>query len=302
MRIGVAATPDVAIPTLQWLEDSEHTLVFVITQPDRPAGRGKELQQSPVGIWTQTHSIFTYKPENPNEVREQLRGIDLLITIGYGVLLAQDLLDCPTFGCINLHFSLLPHYRGAAPVQRSIESGESVSGVTVFKLDKGMDTGPIYSRIEIEIDPDWRSAEMLDHLARVGVGAVQAAIADIEKGIAPTAQSGTATLAKKIHKSDAQIRWSLASHVIHNRIRAFYPQPGAWTVFRGQSLKISRSSLHSCGNSLRPGELCVLDNKCFIGTGDGSLELITVIPSGKKEMSAIEWSRGARFTEGESCG
>jgi methionyl-tRNA formyltransferase len=149
VRIGVAATPDVAIPTLNWLLHSGHEVSVIITQPDRPAGRGRLLQQSVVADWAQDHQISVLKPEIPHELLGKIEHLDLVLTIGYGVLLPESILSLPKNGFLNLHFSLLPSYRGAAPAQRALHSGEEVTGVTVFQLDKGMDTGPIFAQESI---------------------------------------------------------------------------------------------------------------------------------------------------------
>ena len=154
MRIAVAATPAVALPTLNALLDSEHVLAFIITQPDRPAGRGLQLHESDVSQWAAANAIQTFKPETSEELVTLLADIDVLLTIGYGILLPSEVISAPTHGSLNLHFSLLPRWRGAAPVQRAIEAGDSLSGVTVFALDEGMDTGPIYSVKKFALDSD----------------------------------------------------------------------------------------------------------------------------------------------------
>ena len=149
MRLGVAATPEVALPTLNWLQTSGHTLVRIISQPDKPSGRGQEVHSSPVSQWAKENSFELINPSSVAEIETALSDLDLLITIGYGRILPAATLSIPKFGCINLHFSLLPRYRGAAPIQRAIEAGEIESGVSVFALDPGMDTGPIYTSITV---------------------------------------------------------------------------------------------------------------------------------------------------------
>ena len=302
MRIGVAATPDVAIPSLDWLKDSEHELVRVITQPDRPYGRGQNLKGSAVSEWAIANAVEICKPTTIEELNRSLAGLDLLLTIGYGRILAKQSLEIPRFGCINLHFSLLPKYRGAAPVQRAIENGDVASGVSVFQLDEGMDTGPVYVAMPFDIDPTSRSSELLSDLSKIGVLAVSKTISDIEKGIKPTHQIGEPSSAKKLSKEEGEIDWHMPSIAIINKIRAFYPAPSAWTVFRGEPLKISRAVNIDARYELNPGQLLVQDALCLIGTGDGNISLISVIPAGKKEMPALDWSRGARFMSQEQCG
>jgi methionyl-tRNA formyltransferase len=302
MRLGVAATPEVALPTLSWLQTSGHTLVRVISQPDKPSGRGQEMHSSPVSQWAKANSIELVNPATVPEIDKALSDLDLLITIGYGRILPAQTLAIPKHGCINLHFSLLPKYRGAAPVQRAIESGERESGVTVFALDPGMDTGPIYTSITVAIEPTMRSYELLEKLSVIGVTAIEDALIAIESGIAPVAQTGQASIAAKITREEAALDWNASSTTLHNKIRAFYPQPQAWTNFRGQPLKISAAKIAGSDIKLQPGELRVVGNDCLIGTGDVCLVLGILTPAGKKEMSALDWSRGARFESSERCG
>jgi methionyl-tRNA formyltransferase len=302
MRLGVAATPEVALPTLNWLQSSGHTVVRVISQPDKPSGRGQEMHSSPVSQWAKANSIELVNPATVPEIDKALSDLDLLITIGYGRILPAQTLSIPKHGCINLHFSLLPKYRGAAPVQRAIESGERESGVTVFALDPGMDTGPIYTSITVAIEPTMRSYELLEKLSVIGVTAIEDALKAIHSGIAPVAQTGQASTASKITREEAALDWNASSRALHNKIRAFYPQPQAWTNFRGLPLKISSAKIAVTDIQLQPGELRVVGNDCLIGTGDISLVLEKLTPAGKKEMSALDWSRGARFESSERCG
>jgi methionyl-tRNA formyltransferase len=301
VRIGVAATPDVAIPTLNWLLQSGHEISVIITQPDRPAGRGRLLQQSVVADWAQKHKIPLLKPESSNELIGKIGQLDLVLTIGYGVLLPESILTLPKKGFLNLHFSLLPAYRGAAPAQRALHNGETVTGVTVFQLDKGMDTGPIFAQESISIDPSWRSFELLAHLATLGPEVVKRSFEMIESGKASHAQVGVASIARKISKAEAQINFDHEATQVANTIRAFTYEPGAWTLWKGEPFKIC-SVKASDGVVGKPGELSVLDKSVFVGTGLGVLELLRVTPAGKKEMDAIDWARGARLTGGEIFG
>ena len=302
MRLGVAATPEVALPTLNWLQTSGHTLVRVISQPDKPSGRGQEMHSSPVSQWAKQNSVELLNPSTATEIDMALLNLDLLITIGYGRILPAATLSIPKFGCINLHFSLLPKYRGAAPVQRAIEVGEIESGVSVFALNPGMDTGPIYTSITVPIEPTMRSYELLEKLSVIGVSAIEDALTAIDNGVAPVPQTGQASIAAKITREEAALDWKVSSKILHNKIRAFYPQPQAWTNFRGQPLKISLARISDSDINLEPGELRVVGNECLIGTGDACLVLEKLTPAGKKEMSALDWSRGARFESSERCG
>jgi methionyl-tRNA formyltransferase len=301
MRIGVAATPDVAIPTLDWLLQSEHSLELVITQPDKPAGRGRTLSQSIVGDWAVAHGISLFKPSSPDDLIGKIEDLDLILTIGYGVLLPERILSLPKHGFLNLHFSLLPAYRGAAPAQRALQNGEVKTGVSVFQLDKGMDTGPIYSQATVDIQPSWRSVELLKELAKVGVQSVSEALQLVKQGGTPTIQSGNSSIAPKISKAEAKIDFTTSALQVVNAIRAFTYEPGAWTTWKGEPFKITSAQLASEHN-LPIGTLATIEGSVFVGTKDGAVEILTVIPSGKKEMTASEWARGARLSGGELLG
>ena len=301
MRIIVAATPGVAVPTLNWLLNSEHVLAAVITQPDRPAGRGRELKGSVVSQWAHENSVECFKPQDLAETALLVRDCDVLLTIGYGVLLPTEILKLPRHGCLNLHFSLLPRWRGAAPVQRAIEAGDSLSGVTVFQLDEGMDTGPIFSTKRFALDTDITSDELLIELAELGVEAVMDSLQAITDGKRPTTQSGEgATKASKITKQECEIDWNLSAQVISQKVRAFTSNPGAWTRFRGDTLKIDSVSLED--SSLKPGTLHIVDKKLIVGTGSNALAIGFLTPSGKSRMDALSWINGARITDGEYFG
>ena len=301
MRIGVAATPDVAIPTLDWLLHSEHSLGLVITQPDKPAGRGRVLTQSVVGDWAQSHGIELLKPNSPDELIGKVEDFDLILTIGYGVLLPESILKLPKYGFLNLHFSLLPAYRGAAPAQRALQNGEVKTGVTVFQLDKGMDTGPIYSQFQIDIEPTWRSVELLRELASIGPQSVSKAFEMVEQGKAPFPQIGTPSIAPKISKAEAQIDFSQSAIQIVNAIRAFTYDPGAWTIWKGEPFKVTAARI-CLQHQLPIASLSIIDSSLYVGTSNGAIELLSVIASGKKEMTASEWARGARISGGEYFG
>ena len=301
MRIGVAATPEVAIPTLNWLLQSEHVIDLIITQPDRPAGRGRLLQQTAVSDWAVTNQIAVLKPEDSQELIGKIEDLDLVLTIGYGVLLPLNVLVLPKFGFLNLHFSLLPAYRGAAPAQRALLNGDTMTGVSVFQLEKGMDTGPIFAQETLEIEPSWRSFELLRHLADLGPSVVQRSLEMIKNGESPKAQAGAVSIAAKIEKAEARLDFTKDLMHISNAVRAFTYEPGAWTLWRGEPFKIcstgkSNSSMGS------PGEVSIIDKSVFVSCGNGSLEILRVVPAGKKEMDAIDWVRGARLNIGEVFG
>ena len=301
MRIGVAATPDVAIPTLNWLLQSDHEIALIITQPDRPSGRGQILQQTAVAEWAHNHQIPVVKPESSQELVGKVEDLDLVLTIGYGVLLPENILSLPKKGFLNLHFSLLPAYRGAAPAQRALHNGEVTTGVTVFQLDKGMDTGPIFAQESIAINPSWRSFELLNELANLGPDVVKRSFEMIESGKSSSEQVGNSTYAPKISKAEAKIDFTQDSPLIANAIRAFTYEPGAWTLWKGESFKICATGVSNTSSGT-PGQILVIDKSVFVSTGSGAIELLRVIPAGKKEMDAIDWARGARLTGGEIFG
>ncbi len=302
MRIGVAATPEVAIPTLDWLLQTDHEVALIITQPDKPSGRGRVLKQSVVADWADLHTIAVVKPLSPKDLIGKIADLDCIITIGYGVLLPQEILDLPKYGFINLHFSLLPAYRGAAPAQRALQNGEVVTGVTVFQLEKGMDTGPIYSQLSVAVDPSWRSVELLSILSQHGPSVIEEALTMIEEGVAPKPQSGSPSLAPKITKEEARLDFSKTAQELVNAVRAFTYDPGAWCLWKTEPFKVT-SALVSREKRIEVGQVVVLDNSVLVGCAkDSTIELLTVVPSGKREMSAIEWARGARLVGGERLG
>ena len=301
MRIAVAGTPGVAIPTLNWLCESAHEIALVISQPDRPAGRGRTVKSSPVSQWALDNGFPLIRPESPQELDGAINDLDLVLTIGYGQLLPENVLKLPRYGFINLHFSLLPAYRGAAPAQRAIENGDGESGVTVFALDKGMDTGAIYSSARIKIQPTWRSSDLLQVLAEMGPSVVALALDAIENGLAPVPQNGISSYAPKISKEEAKIDWDQNADVILRRIRAFFPHPVAWSDFHGGVFKVIAASLSDL--TLAPGEIQVIENEVVVGCAQGSaIVLNRVISAGKKEMAGMDWARGARLSAGAHFG
>jgi methionyl-tRNA formyltransferase len=264
------------------------------------------LTPSDVAVWANEHGVECIKVSKASEMAEHLDDIDCVITVAFGILLPEEILSIPTHGFINLHFSLLPAWRGAAPVQRAIENGDESLGISVFLLEKGMDTGPIYVQSSFPRDPNMRSKEALKFLSEEGVALIAKALQDISNGVAPVEQSENGvSLASKLSKAEASIDWHLSSSVIDRKIAAFYPNPIAFTNFRGEVLKITRSKVCNDLTSelvLQAGELIVEKDRVLIGTGDQPLEIVQLIPQGKSEMKATDWARGARINPGELCG
>jgi methionyl-tRNA formyltransferase len=299
VQIAVAATPEVALPTLEALLESEHDLVSVITQPDRPAGRGLALKESRVAIWAKERGITVRKPVDQEELKLAVADVDLVITIGFGVIIKEEVLNLPKHGFINLHFSLLPKWRGAAPVQRAIEAGDQTTGVTVFKLDKGMDTGPIYRQKEIAMPVKATTSSLLQDLAAIGGPVVLNAIIAIQANEAPVAQSENgASRAEKLSKDEGRIDWQLPAAKIERKIRAFYPAPGAWTTFRDEAIKIE-STVTSEAKFGQPGEILIEGKDLFVSTSEGSIKIFSVKPAGKASMPAANWVNGARIEQHE---
>lgn len=316
MRIGVAATPHVAIPTLDWLDGSLHELVLVITQPDRPAGRGRALRDSPVAQWAHAHSIACVKPISSIDLVDSLMYVDLVITIGYGVILPSEVLTIPRYGFINLHFSHLPAWRGAAPVQRAILHGDQKFGLTVFALDSGMDTGPIYVQRDIDIEPYENAGQLLSRMAILGPELISETLDLIESGAVPYSQIATEDIeisyAPKISKDDARIIWEKSAIEVDRQIRAFTPEPGAWTSWRSSTLRITRARPYISISDLVPGQISIENGNLLVGCGDGdsngdenvksALVIEELTPAGKNSMSAKNWINGARCMPGECFG
>ena len=292
MKLVIAATPKVAIPTINELTKSHQ--ITIVTQPDRPAGRGKQLRSSQIA---QTYPN-ALKPKDESELQKILQGSDSLITIGYGRILSNTTLQIPKYGGINLHFSLLPNWRGAAPVQRAIEAGDRISGVTVFQMDAGMDTGPIWHQIEYEIPTEASSNELFDSLSDLGVEAVKASLLEIENGSEPVPQNGVPSIARKIDKSECVIDWAKSSDEIWRKVRAFGSNPGVYTTIRGVRIKVLEvKPVVNCEVQLPAGSLTP---EGIVATGDGAIQLLKIIPSGKSAMLVKDWLNGLKPIPGEA--
>ena len=299
MKIAVAASPEVAIPTLEYLLASKHDLSLIISRPDSAVGRGRELKPTAVSNWANANGIELYCPNKAADFDERLKAFDLVITIGYGLLLPEFILEQPKYGFINLHFSLLPKLRGAAPAQRAIIDGLTQTGVTVFKLDAGMDTGPIYVQAQHQISPSTTAGELLTELAHLGPTVINQTLKAIQNGTEPVAQDHSlSSIAPKLSKSEARINWSDSAQQIVNKILGFAPNPGATAKFRGEVLRVTRAQL---GETALPiGQISVSNGSVLVGTTTTAVELLEVTPAGKKSMTASAWANGARFSEGQT--
>ena len=300
MRIAVAATPAIAIPTLEALLTSGHHIAIVVTQPGKPAGRGLSARQSPVALWAQEKGIVCIEPLSVSELVEPFKEIDLVVTLAYGVLIPLEILTIPKFGFLNIHFSLLPAWRGAAPVQRAILNGDKVSGISIFKLDPGMDTGPVYLRREYALDSKMNAEEVLAELSLLAPSALLETINMVSAGVEPIAQSTSGvSLAPKVRKNEARIDWSKSAQEIDRLVRAFTPNPGAWSMWRQWPIVITRAQEVSFDGSLAQGRLEVVDRKLYVGTGSGALQILSLLPAGKRNLSSADWVNGARLIDGD---
>jgi methionyl-tRNA formyltransferase len=306
MRLVFAGTPAAALPALDAVAASGHDLAAVLTRPDAPAGRGRHLVRSPVGAWADERGVEVLTPARPREPAflDRLREIapDCVPVVAYGALVPRAALDIPKHGWINLHFSLLPAWRGAAPVQHAVLHGDEVTGASVFALEEGLDTGPVYGTLAEDVRPTDTSGDLLARLATAGAGLLVAVLDAIEAGTArahPQPADGV-TLAPKVTVEDARVRWGDPAFAVDRRIRACTPAPGAWTTLRGERLKLGPVRPVANGPRLRPGELRVERDQVLAGTATTPVALGEVRVAGKRAMPAVEWARGLRITPGEA--
>jgi methionyl-tRNA formyltransferase len=306
VRLVFAGTPEVALSALEAIQASRHELLAVVTRPDAPAGRRRHLHRSPVGQWADERGIEVLTPQRPREQSflDRLAELapDCVPVVAYGALVPPSALDIPRYGWVNLHFSLLPAWRGAAPVQHAVLHGDEFTGAAVFQLEAGLDTGPVFGTLVEPIGPRDTSGDLLARLAVAGAGLLVTVLDAIEDGTAkavPQPMDGI-SLAPKLLVSDAEVRWNDPSFAVDRRIRAATPAPGAWTTFRGERLKLAPvRSVAGAGVDLAPGELAIDKHRILVGTATTPVELGAVGPAGKREMPAPDWARGARVTSGE---
>jgi methionyl-tRNA formyltransferase len=306
VRLIFAGTPEVTLPSLDALAASSHELIAVVTRPDAPAGRGRRLVRSPAGAWADERGIEVLTPQRPREpeFQERLRQLapDCVPVVAYGALVPPSALEIPKHGWINLHFSLLPAWRGAAPVQHAVLHGDEVTGASVFELEAGMDTGPVYGTLTEQIRPSDTSGDLLARLATEGAGLLVAVLDAIEAGTArahPQPADGV-SLAPKISVDDARVRWGDPAFAVDRRIRACTPAPGAWTTLRDERLKLGPVRPVANAADLAPGELLVERTQVLVGTATTPVILGEVRAAGKKPMPASDWARGLRLNPGET--
>ncbi|GAB1330759.1 methionyl-tRNA formyltransferase [Streptomyces sennicomposti] len=309
MKLVFAGTPEVAVPALDALIASgRHEVAAVVTRPDAPAGRGRRLVASPVAERAEEAGIEVLKPARPRdpEFQERLKEIapDCCPVVAYGALLPRTALDIPRHGWVNLHFSLLPAWRGAAPVQHSLMAGDEITGASTFLIEEGLDSGPVYGTITEEIRPTDTSGDLLTRLALAGAGLLAATMDGIEDGTlkaVPQPAEGV-TLAPKITVEDARVDWRAPALRVDRVVRGCTPAPGAWTTFRGERLKLIQVAPVPARTDLAPSALAVGKNSVHAGTGSYAVELLWVQAQGKKPMRAADWARGVRIADGEVLG
>jgi methionyl-tRNA formyltransferase len=304
MRIIFAGTPAPALPSLQHLMDSpRHEVVAVLTRPDAAAGRRGKPAPSPVACLAADAGIPVLKPARPNsaEFVAEITALapDCCAVVAYGALLSAELLAVPAHGWVNLHFSLLPAWRGAAPVQAAIAAGDTVTGATTFRIEPALDSGPVYGVVTETIRPDDTAGDLLDRLAVSGAALLEATVDGIADGsLTPVPQPADGvSVAPKVSVEHGRVRWDLPAHVIERRIRSVTPAPGAWTMLGDLRVKVGPVTVDRGGAALAPGVIDVQRSRVRVGTGSLPVLLGQIQPPGKKPMNAADWARGARLDE-----
>jgi methionyl-tRNA formyltransferase len=299
VRLVFAGTPAAAVPSLEALLGSRHDVVGVVTRPDAPAGRGRTLRPSPIKQVAAAHGLPVLTPKHPREpeFQEKLRALapDACPTVAYGALIPRSALDIPRIGWVNLHFSLLPAWRGAAPVQHAVLAGDEVTGATTFLIEEGLDTGPYFGMLTEQVRPTDTSGDLLERLATAGAGLLLATMDGLEEGTltaVPQPSDGVST-APKISVEDARVDWNAPALRVDRLVRACTPAPGAWTTFRDRRVKLGPVTLTDM--RLEPG---VVEGD-LVGTATSAVRMGTVRPEGKGDMAAADWLRGLRPEPGD---
>ncbi|MFQ6329312.1 methionyl-tRNA formyltransferase [Nocardia sp. CWNU-33] len=303
MRIVFAGTPEPAVPSLQrFIDSSRHEVVAVLTRPDAVAGRGRKVTRSPVGRLADEHGIPVLTPRRPAEPEfiEQLTALapDCCPVVAYGALLPQQVLDIPRFGWINLHFSLLPAWRGAAPVQAAIDAGDEITGASTFQIEAGLDTGPIFGVVTEKIAVTDTAGALLERLAASGAHLLETTLDGVEDGTLQAVSQPTdgVSYAPKVAVEAGRIRWDMPALAISRRIRAVTPAPGAFTEIGGARVKLG--PVEMVEEVLPPRTIDVRKSGVFVGTATTAVRLNQVQPQGKRMMAALDWARGARLQLG----
>ena len=301
MRVLFAGTPAVAVPSLDALVDAGFDVAAVLTRPDAPTGRKRVLTPSPVAARAAElglEIIHAAKVDAGVTARIAAVRPDVAAIVAYGGLVPRAALDIPRHGWINLHFSLLPAWRGAAPVQRAVIAGDDITGAVTFQLEEGLDTGPVIGTLTEHVRPDDTAGTLLERLSHSGSVLLAQTLSAIDSGAAyPQPQQGEVSLAPKLTIEDGRIDWSEPALAIGRRTRGVTPEPGAWTILDGQRVKLEPVLLRPGRSALAPGQLAMDGKSVLVGTGSHPVELVRVQPAGKKMMSAADWARGQASLE-----
>ncbi len=303
MKVIFAGTPEFAAQALSAILVAGHEVVLVLTQPDRPAGRGMQLRTSAVKQLALAHDLSLFQPDNlkdpASHVTLHTAGADVMVVAAYGLILPQAVLDIPKHGCLNIHASLLPRWRGAAPIQRAIEAGDAETGVTIMGMEVGLDTGPMLLAEQLPIAPDDTAGTLLQKLAALGARLIVSALRDLDR-LTPVPQPAEGlSYARKIEKSEAALDWRLSAATLDRRIRAFNPFPGMATMLRDTPIKIWRAAV--IDGAAKPGTiLTVATEGIEVACGEGTLRLHELQKPGSKHLSAAEFIQGYAITPGEN--
>ncbi|MDX5150971.1 MAG: methionyl-tRNA formyltransferase [Acidiferrobacterales bacterium] len=307
MNIVFAGTPEFAVSSLKAVHESRHPVIAVFTQPDRPAGRGRKLQPSPVKEYALAHGLTVYQPDNfkNSDDVKQLATLqpDVMVVVAYGLILPQKVLEIPRLGCLNVHASLLPRWRGAAPIQRAIEAGDQTTGVTIMQMDAGLDTGAMLIKKETPIGEDDTAATLHDRLASMGASALLETLDELEQGTltGEPQNSDHATYAKKLDKAEAEIDWNLPAEVLARKVRAFNPWPVANCRFNGKRLRILQAKAEATTNGeTAVATICKVDDESIaVKTGEGCLHISRLQLEGGRPQTAREFLNGHQLKVGD---
>jgi methionyl-tRNA formyltransferase len=306
LKVVIASSSYVSKPLISLLSSSrEHELIGLITNPDKATGRGMNIVPNELASWGMSNGINVLKPEGRDNLKDLIKTLnpEIVITIAYGQIIPEDFLNLPKYGWINVHFSSLPRWRGAAPVQWAILSADKETGVTIFHLDKGMDTGPVYLSESVSIERDETTEMLLTRLSNIGADLAIQSLSKIQTGIEPVAQSNSGvTLAPKITKNDGKINWHENTDEIFNRYRALAGNPGIWTLLGELRLKIDSLEISSRVEKISPAEVLISDEHLLVGANNGVIEIKTLTPAGRSQMSAAEFIRGLPNRSGLQLG
>ena len=296
MKVLIASSSVLAIPLFKVLSDSsEYKITGLLTNQDKPTGRGQKIESNELATWAQNKNFIVYKSGNDEEIASTLTqsSSELVITIAFGQLVKENALNIPKHGWINIHFSMLPRWRGAAPIQHSILNGEKSVGISIFKLDQGMDTGPVYLAQEFPITKDETTTEVLNRLSNEGSKMTLAVLEMIKMLKQPISQSvESVSYASKFLKRDGEINWERSSDSIYNLYRALGSNPGVWSVLNEVRVRINALEKSELLVELRPGQIYIDNEKMFVRTLDGIIEILNVTPAGRNSMTSAEFVRG----------